>query len=85
MTDVGVWSIKGTLHYRVPAGPLRASGEVQRARLAEVELAVADSAQEGGPLRWREPEHAAVAILGVADADLAVRQVRDLNAVAVTE
>jgi hypothetical protein len=51
----------------------------------DFELAVTDAVEEGSPLGGSEPEHPAVWVLAVADADAAVRQSRCLDAVAVRE
>jgi hypothetical protein len=48
-----------------------------------VELTVSYAADECRPLRWSEAENGAFGVLAVADADVAVRHGRYLDAVAI--
>src|SRR5689334_20926984 len=50
--------------------------------IALVEVTVPGAADERGPFRGSEHEGRPIAVAGVADRDLAVRQPRDLDAVA---
>jgi hypothetical protein len=79
------WAESGGAHARSGAVPDLTRLAIGELNTETVEFAALHSANERPPLGGREPENRTIGILAVANADLAVGQARNLDAVTVRE